>query len=166
MRYYETKMTERIGYDFYCDIALRIVEARKKKEWTAEQLAKETGMSVSLLSRIECVNIKSKLPVLEKLSLHLDVTVNWLIDAEIDSQIGECLYLIWKEGSVYKDYQYSTSKRLAFLQFEAMLNQHGVRFIEARERAFVKLVGVPVTPQELMDRYGKLRTDEQPIEKD
>lgn len=31
MRYIETFSTERVGYDFYCDIANRIVQAREMK---------------------------------------------------------------------------------------------------------------------------------------
>lgn len=40
MKYYNPEVIERIGYDFYADIAERIVETRKKKGWTQEQLAK------------------------------------------------------------------------------------------------------------------------------
>lgn len=165
MRYYETKTLERIGYDFYCDIAERIVEARKRKGWTQKVLSKETGINESKLANMEAVKTKIKLVDLEKLSKALDVTINWLIDAEIDSQIGECLYLMWLEHfEDVKLYQESTSKRLAFLEMEKRVNEKGVRwFSEPRQRTCVKLVGVPFTDKELRDKFPKLTSNEEPI---
>ena len=53
-------------------------------------------------------------------------------------------------------YQRATSKRLGFLALEKRLNDIGVSmFSNARERALVKLVGVPVTEQELKDKLPK-----------
>lgn len=37
MRHIETYNTERIGYDFYCDIANRIVQAREMNGMTQQQ---------------------------------------------------------------------------------------------------------------------------------
>lgn len=164
MRYFETRTKERIGYDFYCDIAKNIVKARKNKGWTQEDLARESGMKLSQIASMEGVRTKIKLPHLEKLSKVLDVTVNWLVDAEIDSQIGQCLYLVWAEGREnFKLYQKSTSKRMAFLELEARINKAGVGMNEPRERNFVELVGVPVTDTEIQDRFPKLTSDEEPI---
>lgn len=164
MRYFETRTKERIGYDFYCDIANNIVKARNKKGWTQEELAKESGIRLSVISAMETVKIKTKLSHLEKLSKALDVTINWLIDAEIDSQIGECLYLVWTESCEdLKMYQKSTSKRMAFLEWEARMNKIGVRVNEPRERNFVELVGVPMTDKEIQDKFPKLNSDEEPI---
>ena len=62
-------------------------------------------------------------------------------------------------------YQAATSKRMAFLTLEKRLNDTGVSlFSNARERALVKLVGVPVTKQELEDRLPKFK-ENQEIEK-
>lgn len=164
MRYFETKIEERIGYDFYCDIASNIVKARNKKGWTQERLAKESGMKISTITAIETVRIRTKLSHLKSLSQVLDVSINWLIDAEIDSQIGKCLYLIWIDGyEDFKLYQESTSKRMAFLEREARLNKMGVSISEPRMRAFVKLVGIPVTEKEIQDKFPKLISDEEPI---
>ena len=160
MRYFETRTPERVGFDFYCDLANNIVEARKKKKWTQEELSKKSGINWSRISAIETVKTKIKLTDLEKLSKCLDVTINYLIDAEIDSQIGECLYLIWPESLPgFKLYQKSTSKRMAFLQYEKHLNECGVAPCSCRERTFVKLVGVSVTNEEIRDKFPKL-TDE------
>lgn len=164
MRYFETRTKERIGYDFYCDIANNIAKARNKKGWTQEKLAKESGIKLSAISAMETVKVKIKLSHLKKLSKALDVTINWLIDAEIDSQIGKCLYLVWPEGHEdIKLYQESTSKRMAFLEWEAKMNEIGVRVNEPRERNFVKLVGIPVTDKEIQDKFPKLTSDEEPI---
>ena len=165
MRFFETETLERIGYDFYCDIANNIVEARKRKGWTVEKLSEESKISFSKLTRMELVQIKIKLPDIEKLTKCLDVTVNWLIGAEIDSQIGDCVYLVWPEFSPsIKLYQKATSKRLAYLELEVHLNKIGVRANSVRERMFVKLVGVPISDQEIRDKFPKLISDEEPIE--
>lgn len=165
MRYFETQTIERVGFDFYCDVANNIVKAREEKGWTQEELAKASGIKLSSIAAMETVRMKIKLAHLEKLSKALDVTVNWLIDAEIDSQVGECLYLIWPENlKDFKLYQKSTSKRMAFLQFEDRLNNKcRVRLSSPRERVFVKLVGVPITEKEIRDKFPKLTSDEEPI---
>lgn len=164
MRYYESQIIERIGFDFYCDIANNIVKARKGKGWTQAELAKKTGMKEASISNIECVKKRVKLEELEKLAKKLDTTVNWLIDAELDSQVGECLYLIWLEDDeCFKLYQESTSKRLAYLEFEKKLNSSGLSltsFVNPRVRVFVKLVGVPVRNKELSDHFPKLGAED------
>lgn len=164
MRYFETIFKERIGYDFYCDIANNIVKARKKKGWTQEELAKASGLKLTSISSMETVKIKIKLSHLKKLSEALDVTINWLINAEIDSQIGECLYLIWREDlEDFRLYQRSTSKRMAFLEFEERMNKIGVSVNGPRERTIVKLVGVPVTDKEIKDKFLILKSGEEVI---
>ena len=156
MRYYKTDILERVGFDFYCDTANRIVEARKEKDWTQEKLADESGVKKSRLSLIENVRIRITLEDLEKLAKALDRTVNWLMDAEIDSQIGQCLYLVWPESCPdFKIYVKATSKRRAALLFDKMFREMGVRYNNSRERLLVKLVGVPVTKKEIQDRFQK-----------
>lgn len=164
MRYIEKETMERVGYDFYCDIANRIIEARKRKGWTQKKLAEESKINESKIASMETVRTKIKLADLEKLSNVLDVTVNWLIDAEIDSQIGDCLYLIWPENlETCKLYQQSTSKRLAFLEYERKLNKIGVQADSCRQRVFVKLVGVPITDDEIRDKFPKLISQDEEI---
>lgn len=165
MRFYETETLERIGFDFYCDVANKIVEARKRKGWTQEALAREAGIKLSRLSSMEGVKIRIYLSDLEKLSKALDVTVNWLIDAKVDSQMGDCLYLVWPESmDDFKIYQKATSKRMAFLLYDKRLKKIGVAYSNSRERFFVELVGVPVTENDIKDKFPKLTSDEEMIE--
>ena len=165
MRFYETETLERIGFDFYCDVANKIVEARKRKGWTQEALAREAGIKLSRLSSMEGVKIRIYLSDLEKLSKALDVTVNWLIDAKVDSQMGDCLYLVWPESmDDFKIYQKATSKRMAFLLYDKRLKKIGVAYSNSRERFFVELVGVPVTENDIKNKFPKLTSDEEMIE--
>lgn len=166
MRFYRDSILERIGYDFYCDIAINIVDKRKALGLTQEQLAKKAGIKLSRLSKIEAIQYRIKLDEIENLAKALDVTVNNLINAKIDSQVGECLYLVYLEGHEdFKLYQKATSKRMAFLKLEKHLNDDGLTwFSTPRTRVLVKLVGVPVTKQELQDKLPKFK-EEQRIEK-
>lgn len=166
MRFYETKSLERIGFDFYCDIANNIVKARRAKEWTQKELARQSGIKESRLSRIEGVKIRISLDDLKKLSSSLDVTINWITDAEIDSQIGQCLYLIWVESHPdFKLYIKATSKREAFMLFDDKMRKMHIAY-ESRDRFFVKLVGVPVTEKEIQDKFPRRTAEDLPIEPD
>lgn len=160
MRYFETHTLERVGFDFYCDVANNIVKARKEKQLTQEELATKAKIRLSRLSGIENVKIRLDLDDLEKLSQVLDVSIDWLIDADLDSQYGECLYLIWPESMPdFKLYKKATSKRMAFLLYDRSFKKARVRYNSSRERFFVNLVGVPVTEKEFQRRFPK-RTDE------
>jgi transcriptional regulator with XRE-family HTH domain len=166
MRFYESSIIERIGYDFYCDIAINIVDKRKLLGLTQEELAKKAGIKLSRLSNIENVKYRIGLDEVEKLAKALEVTVNNLINAELDSHVGDCLYLIslegWESDGLYQE---ATSKRMAFFKLEKRLNDIGVSlFSNSRSRAIVKLVGVPVTDQELKDKLPKFK-ENQEIEK-
>lgn len=160
MRYYETYELERMGFDFYCDIAKNIVKARESKNYTREDLAKKIGHKASFVQSIENVKTRVKLSDLEKIANVLEESVGWLIDEEIDSQAGKCLYLIWiEDAEEFKLYQKSTSKRMAFLELEKRLNDKGFRFtsfMNPRVRCFVKLVGVPVSDVELAKHFPKI----------
>lgn len=155
MRYIDTPTTERIGYDFYCDIAQRMVEGRARKGWTQEQLAEKAGMSFSRIAAMETVKIRFRLPDVEKIAQTLDVSIDWLLQAEIDDQAGECLYLVWNERFPnQRFYQRATSRRMVFLKkYEDV--QKLVIWFEPRDRAIVKLVGVPVTKQGLEAEFPK-----------
>lgn len=167
MKYYNSNYEERIGYDFYCDIAQRMVEGRTRKSWTQEQLAQKAGVSLSRIAAMETVRIRFRLPDIEQIAKALDVSVDWLVQAEIDDQAGECLYLVWNERFPNsKFYQRATSRRMAFLKkYEAI--QSVCIWFEPRDRAIVRLVGVPVTRQRLEAEFpkrGNLKDD--PIEPD
>lgn len=166
MKFYGNSILERIGYDFYCDVAINIVDKRKALGLTQEQLAKKSGIKLSRLSAIENVKYRIRLDEVENLAEALDVTVNNLINAELDSQVGDCLYLVYIEGCEdFKLYQKATSKRMAFLKLEKYLNDKGLTYFSTpRTRVLVKLVGVPVTEQELQDKLPKFKEDQE-IEK-
>lgn len=167
MRFYESQTLERVGFDFYCDVANNIVKARKEKQLTQEELAKKAKIRLSRLSGIENVKIRLDLDDLEKLSRVLDVSIDWLIEAELDFGGKECLYLIWLESSPnFKIYKRATSKRMAFLLFDKMLKEARVRYSSGRERFFVKLVGVPISTSEIQSKFPKRTSDELPIEPD
>ena len=158
---------ERIGYDFYCDIAINITNRRKRLGLTQEELAKKAKIKLSRFSRIENVQYRIRLDEIERLAEALDVTVNNLINAELDCQIGECLYTVHLEGyEDFKLYSEATSKRMAFLKLEKKLNEEGCTwFSTPRSRVIVELKGVPITKQELQDKLPKFK-ENQEIEKE
>lgn len=167
MRFIESRNLERIGFDFYCDVANKIVKARKEKQLTQEELAKKAKIRLSRLSGIENVKIRLDLDDLEKLSQVLDVSIDWLLDTDLDSQYGECLYLIWPESIPdFKLYKKATSKRMAFLLYDRAFKKARVRYNSSRERFFVKLVGVPVTEKEFQRRFPKRTDEDLPLEPD
>lgn len=167
MRFYESRKLERIGFDFYCDVANNIVNARMEKQLTQKELALKAKIKLSRLAGIEGLKIRLDLDDLEKLSQVLDVSVDWLIDADLDSQYGECLYLIWMETMPdFKLYKKATSKRMAFLLYDRAFKKAHVRYDSPRERFFVKLVGVPVTEKEFQRRFPKRTDEDLPLEKD
>lgn len=167
MRFYETQSLERIGFDFYCDVANNIVKARKEMGLTQKELAKQSNIKESRLAGIEAVRIRLDLDDLEKLSKVLNRTVDWLIDAEIDSQVGDCMYLVWPESMPdFKLYKKATSKRMAFLTYDKKFKELHVTYNSNRERFFVELVGVPVTQKELQNRFKKRTVEDLPLEPD
>lgn len=109
------RTTERVGYDFYCDIAQRMVKGRACKGLKQEQLAEKAGVSLSRVAAMETVKVRFRPPDVEQIAKALDVSVDWLIQAEIDDQAGKCLYLVWNEQvPELKLYQPATSRRMAF----------------------------------------------------
>lgn len=166
MKFYKEDIVEKIGYDFYCDIAINIVNKRKEMELTQEELARKAKIKLYRLRKIENVQYRIRLDEIEQLAKALDVTVNNLINAEIDSQVGDCLYTVCPEDcKEFKLYSKATSKRMAFLKLEKHLNDQGLTwFSNPRTRVIVELVGVPVTKQELKDKLPKYKEDQE-IEK-
>ncbi|MBU5486989.1 helix-turn-helix domain-containing protein [Clostridium sp. MSJ-8] len=169
MRYYIGNK-ERIGLDFYCDIAINIVDKRKKLNLTQGELAKKSGINLNRLRNIENVKTRIKLIEIESIARVLDVTVNNLINAQLDTQvtdtlgnIRDCLYTICigeEEKDIFKIYQEATSKRMALLKLEQKVNAIGSSlFSNARSRCIVELVGVPMTNQELKDKLPKYKED-------
>lgn len=167
MKFYNSKTLERIGFDFYCDIAENIVKARQEKGWTQKMLAEKTGIKESRLGQMENVRIRIGLSDLEELAKALGRTVNWLIDAEMDCKGDECLYLIWPESMEnFKLYMRATSARMAFLLYDKRIKDCGVAYNSSRERFYVQLVGVPVTKQEIQDKFPKRTSEDSPLDPD
>ena len=116
---------------------------------------------------MELVKFRFRLPDVERIAKALDVSVDWLIQAEIDDQAGECLYLVWNERFPdWKLYQKATSHRRAFLKKYEKIQEQVIWF-EPRDRAIVQLVGIPVTSQRLEAKFPK-RGDQKddPVEPD
>ena len=72
MKYYRGHK-ERIGFDFYADIAVRIVQAREEKGMTQKQLSDTMKWTAGKLQGIETVRKRITLDDLEDLSKALDV---------------------------------------------------------------------------------------------
>lgn len=161
MKYYRGAK-ERIGFDFYADIAVRIVSARQRKGMTQKQLEKVLKWNGGKLQRLESVKIRISMEDLEELSTALDVTVNWLLEAYNDSPLGDCLYLVSTDAVPdLEAYVKAPNARLALLMYESKLKKYGIRlWNSARDRGSVRLVGVPVDKAEMRDRYGKYQGEE------
>ena len=160
MRFMAGALKERIGYDFFCDVAEKIVEGRKAKGWLQADLAKATGLSVSKISDMENVKIRFSLEDIELLAKALDVSVDWLIDAQLDHHGDDCKYLVWNEKTPdFKIYFMASSARMAYLKAHVWSRKIKFRWFEPRERAVVQLVGVPVAKADLEARFRK-RTDD------
>ena len=158
MRFYESNSLEHIGFDFYCDIANNIVKARKEKGITQKELANLAGIKEHRLVGIDD---------LEKLAKVLERTVDWLIDAELDYGGKNCRYLIWPDSIPdFKLYMDAPSKRMAFLQYDRRIKECGAAYSSGRERFYVKLVGVPVSKQEIQNKFKKRTTEDLPLEPD
>ena len=128
MRFCDSKYIERIGFDFYCDISNNIVKARKEKGYTQKNLADKTRIKEQRISNMENVKVRMDLDVLEKIAKSLDVSVDFLIDAELEQNGKECLYLVWGESAPdWKIYIKASSKRKAFLLYDntSGRRQHG-----------------------------------------
>lgn len=154
MKYLDAKFDELVGFDFYCDVASNIAAMRKKKKWSQENLAKAAKLSLGRIGSIELVNTRITLPELKAIAAALDVTVDFLIDAEFGCKGKECLYLVWiKTSPRFKIYKRATSSRMAALEFYEMLRKSVC--VEPRDRFMVRLVGVPVTKEELQSEFPK-----------
>lgn len=175
MKFYRDGIIERIGYDFYCDIAINVVDKRKQLGLTQKELAEKAKIKLDRLGKIENVQYRIRLDEIESLANALDITVNNLINAKLDTQVQDasgqvidCLYTVCIEGMEedrMKLYSRATSKRMAFLKLEKSLNNKGLSFFSgARTRVIVELVGVPMTDQELKDKLPKFKEDQE-IEK-
>lgn len=160
MKYF-SGIVERIGFDFYADIAVRIVAIRNEKGLTQKQLTELLKWPVGKLQSMEAVSRRINAQDLEDLSKALEVSVNYLLEAYNDSPVGDCLYLVWTDScSDMKVYVKAPNSRMAIFELEKKFKKSGVlMWSNARDRATVRRVGVPLTDRELTDRRGAYRED-------
>lgn len=164
MRYYEGSHLWRLGYDFYADIAEKIVSQRKERGLTQEQLAKLSGLESSKLKRYESVSIRMRLSDIEKIAKVLDVQADVLMGAEYcDPDCQNCLYTVCTEkDKAFSLYFKAKSPQEAFLEaYEWSIKAH-IRWFESRDRALVRLVGVPVRKSDYA-HFRKRTSDEDEI---
>lgn len=155
MRFYDSPSIERIGFDFYCDIANNIVKLREENGFTQKDLAVKTGIKEYRISNMENVKIRIDLDAVEELAKALNVSADYLIDAELDCGGKECLYQVWLESEDrFKLYIRASSKRMAFLKFDKKFKECGVRYNSSRERIFIKLVAPDISEKPYVI-YGK-----------
>lgn len=149
-RYYEGDRVMRLGYDFYADIAERIVGRRKQAGMTQGQLADKTRIPKDRISGYEQVKVRFLLDDLERISVALGTTTDILIGAEYDDpDCSECLYEVWNERFEQEGEKLSllfkaSSPQMAFLKAHKWSVAVRKLWFEARDRARVKLIAVPV----------------------
>ena len=64
------------------NLALRIQELRKQKEWSQNELAERIGISKAQMSRYETKNVQPPANTLNKIANALDTTVDFLISGD------------------------------------------------------------------------------------
>ena len=157
----------KIGYDFYVDIAMRI---NKKRNMTLRELSEKTGIKSYRINNIIYAKTRVKLFELTKIAECLSTSVDYLIGADIDSDTGQCLYTVTFSEYYSKDevntnpmntltmYQEATSKELAALKLEQyLLDKYNSDVYKQNplSRAFVRLVGIPVTDRDIEEHFTK-----------
>lgn len=165
-RIYNPSIT-RIGYDFYADVAERIVESRKANGLTQEGLSTKTKLPISKIARYESVGIRVRLPDLEKIAEACDVSVDCLICAEYDDpDCLDCLYTVANEKDVnFAIYFMASSPQLAALRAYEWSFKVRIRWFECRDRILVRLVGVPVRKSDYSKFKSRSGEEEDEIEK-
>lgn len=157
----------RIGYDFYADVAERIVESRKANGLTQEGLSTKTKLPISKIARYESVGIRVRLPDLEKIAKACSVSVDYLICAEYDDpDCLDCLYTVVNERAEdLAIYFKASSPQLAALKAYEWTFEAKIRWFECRDRILVKLVGVPVRKSDYSKFKSRSGEEEDEIEK-
>ena len=135
------------------------------REYLAADGERSVVFSTHNISDMENVKLRFTLPDIEKLAKALDVSMDWLIDAQLDRSGKECLYLVWNEKfEGWKLYQRATSARMAFLKaYQRICVENWRHWFEPRDRAIVKLVGVPIEKAELEAKFPKRTSEDDPI---
>ena len=159
-KYYDA--TYRVGFDFYCDISNRVIGLRRQQGLTQKQLSEKAGIKLSRLQQLEGMRLRWYLEDCEKVAKALGETVDYVIGAEIDSADGDCLYTVTPESCPDCSlYQKATSPQMAFMKMFEWFREKGRRMVCATERAYVKLVGVPISQKELDAKFQAAPTPDE-----
>lgn len=141
-----------VGYDFYADVAERIVEERKRLGLTQKQLSEQSGVPLQVITAYEGVKIRMKQEILQKLANALGVTFDQLIGAEYDDpDCEECLYTLQRRGDPLDMglYMAAKSPQEAFLKLYAWSFKAGIIWLMPRDRVVVTLRGTPIKKKDL-----------------
>lgn len=156
-----------IGYDFYADVAERIVSMRNKRGMTQDDLAKKANVEKGLLGRYERVSARMRKPVLEKLADALGVSFDWIIGAEFDDEdMGVCLYTVRNKRYLDREFEIyfdAKSPQEAFLTAYEWSFEVGFIWLECRDRAVVTLKAVPVHKKDI-SQFQKRNADVDDLE--
>lgn len=145
---------------------MRIVSIREEKALTQKRLTELLKWPDGKLQSLETVKRRITFQDLEDLSKVLDVSMNYLLEAYDDSPLGKCRYLVWTDACKdFKLYVDASNSRMAIFELEKKCKESKVAlWSNARDRATVRLVGVPVDKKELRDRRGSYK-EENPLER-
>ena len=84
--------------DVLIKIAIEIFEARKKRGWTQQKLAKKAGTTQKVVSKVESADVNIGLDLLQRLARCLDLILQIgstiLVGKEDRTQQEECAFMI------------------------------------------------------------------------
>lgn len=158
---------QKFGFDFYCDIAKRIIAERKNNEMSQKQLADVSNIALSVIERMENVQRRIGFNELAALTKALHCPVEHLIGAKPLYGNEDCLFIVYSEE--YSESCKKNSKdvladgnRGLYLYIKAKSFEQAVfewekkfpyrtPYWSGRDRAIVELVGIPVSKSELTE---------------
>jgi len=158
---------QKFGFDFYCDIAKKIVKERKNNEMSQRQLADDSNIKLSVIERIENVQRRIGYYELASLAKALHCSVEYLIGAEPLYGDKDCLFVVYSEAYAESCKKYSQdvldelnrglylyikakSFKQAVFEWEKKFKIYRTPYWSGRDRAIVELVGVPVSESRLI----------------
>ena len=158
---------QKFGFDFYCDIAKRIVKERKSNEMSQRQLADASNIKLSVIERIENVQRRIGYYELASLAKALHCSVEYLVGAEPLYGDKDCLFVVYSEAYAEDCKKYNQdvlselnrglylyiqakSFKQAVLEWEKQFGVDRTPYWSNRDRAIVKLVGIPVSGSRLI----------------
>jgi len=159
---------QKFGFDFYCDIAKRIVKERKNNEMSQRQLADASNIKLSVIERMENVQRRIGYYELASLAKALHCSVEHLVEAEPLYGDKDCLFIVYSEAyseackkrnrDVLNEfgrglYLYIEAKsfKQAVFEWEKKFKMDRTPYWSARDRAIVELVGIPVSESQLIE---------------